>query len=112
MGFHYERTRLGFAAAFVGSKSMNEVDAYRFIQFIGDIHQPLHDENLDVGGNTIDVTFDGDSTNLHAVWDTSIPGTLLSPSSFPDLLTHYRKIRWRLQSGRRQDLGHDPHNSH
>ena len=37
------------------------------IQFIGDIHQPLHDENLDIGGNDIDVTFDGTSTNLHAV---------------------------------------------
>lgn len=37
------------------------------LQFIGDIHQPLHDENLDVGGNDIDVTFDGASTNLHAI---------------------------------------------
>ena len=26
------------------------------IHFIGDIHQPLHDENLDIGGNTIQVT--------------------------------------------------------
>lgn len=51
-----------------------EFDAYRSIQFIGDIHQPLHDEALDIGGNTVDVTFAGDSTNLHAVWDTSIPG--------------------------------------
>ncbi|MCJ1410989.1 hypothetical protein MMC19_005077 [Ptychographa xylographoides] len=43
------------------------------IHFIGDIHQPLHDENLDLGGNEVDVTFAGTSTNLHAVWDTSIP---------------------------------------
>ncbi|KAF2128508.1 hypothetical protein P153DRAFT_293141 [Dothidotthia symphoricarpi CBS 119687] len=43
------------------------------IHFIGDIHQPLHVENLDVGGNTINVTFDGAKTNLHAAWDTAIP---------------------------------------
>jgi hypothetical protein len=36
-------------------------------QFVGDIHQPLHDENLDVGGNDIAVTFDGTSTNLHHI---------------------------------------------
>lgn len=42
-------------------------------QFIGDVHQPLHDENLDKGGNGIPVTFGGKPTNLHAVWDTSIP---------------------------------------
>jgi hypothetical protein len=33
----------------------------------------LHDENLDVGGNDIDVTFDGTSTNLHHIWDTNMP---------------------------------------
>ncbi|KAN0096595.1 S1/P1 nuclease [Hyaloscypha variabilis] len=43
------------------------------VHFIGDIHQPLHDENLDVGGNDIDVTFNGVSTNLHHIWDTNMP---------------------------------------
>lgn len=33
-------------------------------QFLGDIHQPLHDEALDIGGNTISVTFGGTTTNL------------------------------------------------
>lgn len=47
--------------------------AKMIVHFVGDIHQPLHDEALDIGGNTIDVTFGGTSTNLHAVWDTSIP---------------------------------------
>ncbi|OCL12051.1 nuclease S1 [Glonium stellatum] len=42
------------------------------IHFVGDIHQPLHDEALDVGGNTIDVTFEGTSTNLHHIWDTNM----------------------------------------
>ncbi|KAI0321224.1 nuclease Le1 [Amylostereum chailletii] len=40
--------------------------------FIGDIGQPLHVEAYKVGGNSIDVTCDGDSTNLHHVWDTSM----------------------------------------
>lgn len=38
------------------------------IHFLGDIHQPLHDEALEVGGNGIDVTYDGESTNLHHIW--------------------------------------------
>jgi hypothetical protein len=41
------------------------LDAMRFvIHFVGDIHQPLHDEALDVGGNSIPVTYDGSATNL------------------------------------------------
>ncbi|KAJ4366998.1 hypothetical protein N0V83_007528 [Neocucurbitaria cava] len=43
------------------------------IHFLGDIHQPLHVENLAIGGNTINVTFAGVKTNLHAIWDTNIP---------------------------------------
>ncbi|CAA9957854.1 nuclease s1 [Pyrenophora teres f. maculata] len=43
------------------------------IHFVGDIHQPLHVENLEVGGNLINVTFNGVSTNLHSIWDTAIP---------------------------------------
>jgi hypothetical protein len=41
------------------------LNAMRFvIHFVGDIHQPLHDEALDVGGNSISVTYDGSTTNL------------------------------------------------
>ncbi|KAG9233337.1 S1/P1 nuclease-like protein [Amylocarpus encephaloides] len=47
--------------------------AEMIIHFLGDIHQPLHVENLELGGNGIKVTFGGVATNLHAVWDTSIP---------------------------------------
>lgn len=32
-------------------------DALKFVvHFVGDIHQPLHDEAINVGGNTINVT--------------------------------------------------------
>jgi hypothetical protein len=47
------------------------------IHFLGDIHQPLHDEHLDRGGNGISVLFDGKPTNLHSVWDTSVPETYI-----------------------------------
>ena len=50
-----------------------QIAAKMLVHFLGDIGQPLHCENLDVGGNDIDVTYSGASTNLHTVWDTKIP---------------------------------------
>ncbi|KAI9669805.1 MAG: hypothetical protein M1829_005060 [Trizodia sp. TS-e1964] len=48
--------------------------ALRFIlHFLGDVHQPLHTEGAERGGNGIAVLFGGRNTNLHAVWDTEIP---------------------------------------
>jgi len=63
------------------SKPLSErSEALRFlIHFVGDIHQPLHDETRygadgkdDRGGNDVSVTFFGQKNNLHAVWDTGI----------------------------------------
>jgi len=55
-------------------------EALKFIlHFIGDVHQPLHAEDLSRGGNDIPVTFDGHKTqrtNLHSVWDSAIPRKL------------------------------------
>ena len=43
------------------------------IHFVGDLHQPLHDEdNGDKGGNARHVTFRGHPENLHWVWDTGL----------------------------------------
>lgn len=40
---------------------------------IGDIHQPLHcGYGEDRGGNSIDITYGGKPTNLHALWDSGI----------------------------------------
>jgi len=47
------------------------------VHFLGDIHQPLHDEHLDRGGNSINVTFEGVVTNLHSIWDTNMPEKLI-----------------------------------
>jgi len=58
-----------------------QVEALKFlVHFIGDIHQPLHvGFASDEGGNTIEVNFLGTKkTNLHSVWDTSLPDTLMA----------------------------------
>ena len=47
------------------------------VHFVGDIHQPLHDENVARGGNGIHVLFDGVELNLHHVWDSSIAEKLV-----------------------------------
>lgn len=41
--------------------------------FVGDAHQPLHAGYAsDLGGNNVKVSWYGQSTNLHSVWDSSI----------------------------------------
>lgn len=68
-----------------------KAEALKFLaHFIGDLHQPLHaGRPEDLGGNLIRVEFfglrgrNGDSLNLHAVWDVSIieRGKLTWPDS-------------------------------
>ncbi|KAJ5836271.1 S1/P1 nuclease [Penicillium robsamsonii] len=60
-------------------------EALRFlVHIIGDLVQPLHDENYEVGGNGIEVTFDNYTDNLHSDWDTYIPQKLVGGSSLED----------------------------
>lgn len=49
-------------------------NALRFlIHFVADLHQPLHVGRAeDRGGNTIEVTWFGQPSNLHRVWDSQI----------------------------------------
>jgi hypothetical protein len=49
-------------------------EALKFlVHFVGDVHQPLHvGRRADRGGNSIEVTWFGEETNLHAVWDTQL----------------------------------------
>ncbi|KAI1210904.1 nuclease S1 precursor [Annulohypoxylon truncatum] len=58
-----------------------QIAAKMVIHFAGDIGQPLHCEALEVGGNDIDVEYDGDDTNLHAIWDSNIPESISGGSS-------------------------------
>ncbi|MDX2290045.1 MAG: S1/P1 nuclease [Hyphomicrobiaceae bacterium] len=42
----------------------------RLVHLVADIHQPLHcADRSDQGGNQLAVTFHGEPTNLHRVWD-------------------------------------------
>jgi nuclease S1 len=62
-------------------KDTERAMALKFIvHFIGDLHQPLHattrvnpdTDKDDLGGNLIQVTFFGQVTNLHHVWDSDL----------------------------------------
>jgi S1/P1 Nuclease len=57
-----------------GADSAKKAEALRFvIYFVGDMHQPLHDEDDgDKGGNARHVIFYGKPDNLHWVWDTGL----------------------------------------
>ncbi|KAI5917223.1 nuclease S1 precursor [Camillea tinctor] len=63
------------------SDANRQIAAKMVIHFVGDIGQPLHCEALEVGGNDIDVTYDGDDTNLHHIWDSEIPESVSGGSS-------------------------------
>lgn len=56
------------------SSRAEKAQALKFvIHFIGDLHQPLHDEdNHGEGGNLRCVIFDGRPDNLHWIWDTGL----------------------------------------
>ncbi|KAK3330499.1 phospholipase C/P1 nuclease domain-containing protein [Apodospora peruviana] len=59
-------------------ESARLIAAKFIIHFVGDIHQPLHTEDVAKGGNGILVKFDDVKLNLHHVWDTSIAEKLVS----------------------------------
>ena len=55
------------------SKVQIAFDLRVFIHLVGDLHQPLHvGYGSDRGGNNIKFTVEGDSSNLHRVWDSDI----------------------------------------
>ncbi|PQE03784.1 putative nuclease S1 precursor protein [Rutstroemia sp. NJR-2017a BBW] len=85
------------------SPDTTEYDRYiaaKFIvHFVGDIHQPLHDENISQGGNGIRVNFTGTSTNLHHVWDTSIPEKLIGGYSMADAHAWANALTIAIKSG-------------
>lgn len=96
-GVTYDRTRRGregdviealerFVAVLRYNRSSREdkVAALKFIaHFVGDIHQPLHvGRASDRGGNEVRVSWFGEPSNLHRVWDSEVISRLrLSPWS-------------------------------
>ena len=52
------------------------------VHLVGDIHQPLHcTDNNDRGGNTVQVKFHGNVTNLHKFWDYDMIEDMTSSST-------------------------------
>jgi hypothetical protein len=64
----------------VSAKPFDRADALKYlVHFMGDLHQPFHaierklpDGKGDEGGNKVDVTFFGERTKLHALWDSGL----------------------------------------
>lgn len=93
--------------------------ALRFIvHIVGDLSQPFHVGNgTDRGGNDVKVTFFGDPTNLHAVWDGGLidneklpysewTGWLLAAAS-PAQMRDWSSpdpLQWVADSGATRDL--------
>lgn len=74
-------------------KSESSIDEKRFalrflVHLVGDSHQPFHaGRGEDRGGNNISVTYFGQDTNLHSLWDSKIiEGENLSYSEFADFI--------------------------
>ena len=51
-----------------------KAEALKFIvHFVGDLHQPMHISRAeDQGGNTIQLNYNGQGTNLHSLWDSKL----------------------------------------
>lgn len=66
-------------------------EALKFlVHFVGDVHQPLHvGRRADFGGNSVQVTWFGEASNLHTVWDSGlIDNEKLSFSEFAAFIDH------------------------
>ncbi|KAK5800846.1 hypothetical protein VI817_003058 [Penicillium citrinum] len=80
--------------------SENHAEALRFlVHFIGDMTQPLHDEAYAVGGNKINVTFDGYHDNLHSDWDTYMPQKLIGGHALSDAESWAKTLVQNIESG-------------
>ncbi|KAI0537639.1 nuclease S1 precursor [Xylaria digitata] len=81
------------------SAANHQIAAKMIIHFAGDIGQPLHCEALDVGGNSIDVVYDGEDTNLHAIWDSDIPESISGGSSLASAKSWATTLTTAINSG-------------
>lgn len=78
----------------------NTAQALKFlVHFVGDITQPLHDEAYEVGGNDVDVTYQGYSDNLHSDWDTYMPESLVGGYALTDAASWAADLIKEIDSG-------------
>lgn len=58
----------------VASKEDKQLALKILVHVMGDLHQPMHmGHATDLGGNRVTVNYFGRDTNLHSVWDSSVP---------------------------------------
>ena len=77
---------------------------------MGDLHQPLHVGRFeDLGGNKINVTYFGQNTNLHSLWDSKmVEDRKYSYTEFSNLLDIKSKDDVKsIQGGTLQDWLYD-----
>ena len=68
------REQIAILADSVSTKSQKALALKMVIHLVGDLHQPMHlGHKSDLGGNKTQVRFFDRGTNLHSVWDTSLP---------------------------------------
>lgn len=70
-------TRILFLSSELKNKSLDQDKKVMYlkvlIHLVGDIHQPMHTGRFeDLGGNKIQLTWFGQNTNLHRVWDSDL----------------------------------------
>lgn len=69
------RAQIAVLADNAADKAQKALALKIVVHLMGDLHQPMHlGHKTDLGGNKTQVRFFDRGTNLHAVWDSSIPG--------------------------------------
>ncbi|KAI0808266.1 nuclease Le1 [Fomes fomentarius] len=83
-------------------------DALKFLDhFLGDIGQPLHVENYEVGGNEIDTKCSGTKTSLHAAWDTGMVAKNIKENHSNTVETYAADLISRIETGSYKSLTRD-----
>lgn len=73
-------TRIRFLSNELRNKSLEQDRKVMYlrllIHLVGDLHQPMHTGRFeDLGGNKVQVTWFGQPSNLHRVWDSDLIGS-------------------------------------
>jgi len=99
-------TQINFLTAQLSNKNLEKDKKVMYlrllIHIVGDIHQPMHVSRLeDQGGNKVYVTWFGQKTNLHAVWDEKlIDEQKLSYTEYTKAINHTtlaQRTAWQQQ---------------
>lgn len=107
-------TQIRFLSEKIKDKNVSDADKKTALIFlvhlVGDMHQPLHvGRYTDLGGNKINVTYFGQKTNLHSLWDSKmVEDRKYSYTEFANLLDVKSKDEVKtIQSGTLEDWLYD-----